>query len=166
MEYKQDEGKDQVLLSSTRNPHTCNPQYQQRASIPRIFTEIKQTEFMIFRSFTTYTHIFTTQVYIYLVFFLMFIPRYFIFLKYILLIMLLQLSHFFPPFYSPLPCTPLPTNILPPQFMSMGATYKFFGFSISHTIPNIPLCILYLPFMLLIPCTFSLTLALPPHPPH
>ena len=39
--------------------------------------------------------------------------------------------------------------------MSMGHTYNFFGFSISHTILNLPLSILYLPFMLLIPCTFS-----------
>ena len=38
--------------------------------------------------------------------------------------------------------------------MSMGCTYKFFGFSISHTILNLPLSILYLPFMLLIPYTF------------
>ena len=38
------------------------------------------------------------------------------FLKYILLIMLLQLSHFFLPFISPLPCTPTPTRI--PQLLS------------------------------------------------
>ena len=31
-----------------------------------------------------------------------------LFLKYMLWIMLLQLSHFFPPLYSPLPCIPLP----------------------------------------------------------
>ena len=39
--------------------------------------------------------------------------------------------------------------------MPMGRTHKFFGFIISCTILNLPLSILYLPFMLLIPCTFS-----------
>ena len=39
--------------------------------------------------------------------------------------------------------------------MSMGRTYKFFGFSISHTILNLPLSILNLLFMLLILCIFS-----------
>ena len=34
--------------------------------------------------------------------------------KYILLIVLLQLSHFFPTFYSPLPCTWLPLAFPPP----------------------------------------------------
>ena len=43
----------------------------------------------------------------------------------------------------------------PPQFMSMGRTQKFFGFYISYTILNLPPSIFYLPFMLLIPCTFS-----------
>ena len=38
--------------------------------------------------------------------------------------------------------------------MSMGRTYKFFGFSISYTILNLSLSILYLPFILHIPCTF------------
>ena len=38
--------------------------------------------------------------------------------------------------------------------MSMGCTYKFFGFYISYTIFNLALSILYLPFILLIPCTF------------
>ena len=33
--------------------------------------------------------------------------------------------------------------------MSMGRTYTFFGFSISYTILNLPLSILYLAFMLL-----------------
>ena len=62
-----------------------------------------------------------------------------------------------PFFFSPLfpsvlqpPASPLS----PPQVMSMGHTYKFFGFSISYTILNIPLSILCLPIMLLIPCTF------------
>ena len=44
----------------------------------------------------------------------------------------------------------------PPYFMFMCHTYKFLGFSISYTILNLPLIIFYLPFMLLIPCTFSL----------
>ena len=39
--------------------------------------------------------------------------------------------------------------------MSMGHTYKFFGFSISYTILTLPLSVLYLPIVLLIPCTFS-----------
>ena len=59
--------------------------------------------------------------------------------------------------YSPLPCTPLS------PCMSMGHTYKFFGFSITHTILNLPLSILYLPYMLFIPCTFS-CIFLPPLP--
>ena len=67
--------------------------------------------------------------------------------------MLLQFSHFFLPFILLCPVPP-PTIILPPQFTSMVHRYKFFGFSISHTILNVPLSILYLPFMLLIPCTF------------
>ena len=46
-----------------------------------------------------------------------------------------------------------PTHLL--QVMSMGRTYKFFGFSISYIILNLPLSIFYLPFMLLILCTFS-----------
>ena len=45
--------------------------------------------------------------------------------------------------------------------MSVGHTYKFFGFSISYTILNLPLSILYLPFMLLTPCTFSPILPFP-----
>ena len=39
--------------------------------------------------------------------------------------------------------------------MSVGRAYKFFGFSISYTILNLPLSILFLPIMLLSPCTFS-----------
>ena len=59
------------------------------------------------------------------------------------------------------PALPLPPAcpLLTPQFMSMGCTYKFFGFSISYTILTLPLSILYQPSMLLIPCTF------PPFPP-
>ena len=55
------------------------------------------------------------------------------------------------------PAPPLPPAcpLLTPQFMSMGFTYKFFGFSISYTILTLPLSILYLPIMLLNPCTFS-----------
>ena len=48
-----------------------------------------------------------------------------------------------------------------PQFMFMGHTYKFFGFFISYTILNLPLSTLYLQFLLLIPCTFSLFCPLP-----
>ena len=69
--------------------------------------------------------------------------------------MLLQLSHFFLPFIPFRPVHPPSTSIPPLQFMPIGHTYKFFGFSISYTIPNLPLSILYLPFMLPIPCTFS-----------
>ena len=50
----------------------------------------------------------------------------------------------------------------PHQFMSMGGTYKFFGFSISYTILTLPLSILYLSFMFLIPCTSSLIPPLSP----
>ena len=76
---------------------------------------------------------------------------------------------FLPPF-SPPPCTPPPTHILPLQFMSMGRTYmfvlfiftyKFFSFSIFYPILNLPLSIFYLPFMLLILCTFPPSLLLP-----
>ena len=48
--------------------------------------------------------------------------------------------------------------------MSMCHTCKFFGFSISHTILNLPLSIFYLPFMLLIPSTFSRILPSLQHP--
>ena len=61
------------------------------------------------------------------------------------------------PIFPPLP----PSTQYPPSssnpflyFMSMGHACKFFGFSISYTIPNIPLSILFLPIMLLNPCTF------------
>ena len=56
---------------------------------------------------------------------------------------------FFSPLFPSAPYHP-PTIIPPPYVMSVGCTYKFFGFSISPTILNLPLCILYLPFMLLI----------------
>ena len=71
--------------------------------------------------------------------------------KYILLIMLLQLSHFFLPF---IPLCPVPPTIIPPpQFTSMGPTYKFFGFSISYTILN--------PHPLF--CTYNLCFFFPVH---
>ena len=76
------------------------------------------------------------------------------FFKLYLLIMLLQLSHS-PPHSTP-SCPPPPSHIPPLQFMSMGHTYKFFGFYISYTILTLPLSIFYLAFMLLILCTFPL----------
>ena len=70
-------------------------------------------------------------------------------------------------FFSPLFLSTLypPPTIIPlPYFMSVGCTYKFFGFYMSFTVLNLLLSILYLPFTLLIPCTFSPSLpALPPH---
>ena len=45
--------------------------------------------------------------------------------------------------------------------MSMGGIYKFFDFSVSYTILNLPPTILYLPIMLLIPYTFPLHAFLP-----
>ena len=64
----------------------------------------------------------------------------------------------FAPHYPPLPCTaPLTLQqSCPPQFMSMGHTYKFFGYSIPYTILNHPLSILCLCILLLILCTFPL----------
>ena len=59
--------------------------------------------------------------------------------------------------------TPSHPRSPPPQFMSMGRTYKFFGFYISYTILTLPLSIFYLSFMLLILRTFS-TLSTPPTP--
>ena len=107
--------------------------------------------------FCTYYHI--AWLFSYLSIYLFFF--YFSFLKiYILLIMLLQLSHFLN-LYSPPPGIPPPIIIPSPYFMSMGHTYKFFGFYISHTILNLPLSIFYLPFMILIPCTFSPILSPP-----
>ena len=69
----------------------------------------------------------------------------------------------FSPLYSPLPCTPPSTCTPPLQFMSMGRTYKFFGFYISYTILTLPLSNFYPPFMLLILCTFFPSL--PTHSP-
>ena len=67
----------------------------------------------------------------------------------------------FSPLYSPPPCTHPPSHSPPIEFMSMGHTDKFFGFYISYTILNLPLSIFYLPFMLLILCTFPPSLPLP-----
>ena len=71
---------------------------------------------------------------------------------YILLIMLLVVP--FAPIYSPPPCTPPSPRIPLLYLMTMCYTYKAFGFYISYTILNLPLPIFYLPFMLLILCTF------------
>ena len=75
--------------------------------------------------------------------------------------MLLELSTYFSLLF-PSSLHPPPTSILPPFYVSMGRTYKFFGFSISYTILNLPLSILCLPIRLFIPCTsppiFSLAL--------
>ena len=59
----------------------------------------------------------------------------------------------FPPHSTP-SCPPSPSHIPPLQFMSMGHTYKYFGFYISYTILTLPLSIFHLSFMLLILCTF------------
>lgn len=45
--------------------------------------------------------------------------------------------------------------------MSIGLACKFYDFSISYTIHNIPLSMLYLPSMLLNPCTFLAILPTP-----
>ena len=75
-------------------------------------------------------------------------------------IMLLQLSH--PPLYYPTPCTPLPPTV--PPFSS--CPWVLHINSLASTFPilfNLPLLIFYLPFMLLIFCTFSPSL--PSHSP-
>ena len=59
----------------------------------------------------------------------------------------------FPPFNPLHPALPPPFTPTP-QFMSMGRTYNFFGFPTSYTILNLSLSILYLQFLLPIPCTF------------
>ena len=74
--------------------------------------------------------------------------------------MLLQLSHF-PHFTQLYPSHPLPPTLPTCLFMSMGHTYKFFGFYIAYTILTLPLSIFYLSFMLLILCTFPPSLPLP-----
>ena len=74
-------------------------------------------------------------------------------------------SSFFLPFI-PLGPAPPPTlqHSPTPLIHVHGLYYKFLVFSISYTVLNLPLSSLYLPFMLLIPCTFS-PILLPP-PPH
>ena len=66
----------------------------------------------------------------------------------------------FPPLHSTLSCTLPPSHIPPLQFMSMGHTYKFFGFYISCTILTLPL-VYFLP---IIYATYSLYLS-PLSPP-
>ena len=51
-------------------------------------------------------------------------------------------------------CPPPPSHMPHGYFMSMGHAFKFFGFYISYTILTLLLSIFYLPFMLLILCTF------------
>ena len=53
----------------------------------------------------------------------------------------------------------------PPLIHVQGSKHKFFGFSFSYTIVNLPLSILCLPFMLLIPCTFIPHSPLPTYNP-
>ena len=62
----------------------------------------------------------------------------------------LSALHTFCPFHSPTPLVQV-----------HGFTYKFFVFSFSYTILILPLSIFYLPFMLLILCTFPPSLPLP-----
>ena len=65
-----------------------------------------------------------------------------IYLKnYILLILLLQLSQFFP-FALLHSASPFPQAIPRPLFMSMGQVYKFFIYSNSYTVLYIPMAIL------------------------
>ena len=76
-----------------------------------------------------------------------------IYFKYILLVVITVVPFF--PLCPPLSNTPI-SNISPHLwFMFMGHEYEFFGFSISYTILNITLSILYLPIMLLNPCIIS-----------
>ena len=85
--------------------------------------------------------------------------------------MLLQFSHFFP--FAPFCLVPpFSSAISPPWFMSVGHACKFFGFSLTYTILNLPLSILFLQIMLLDPCTISLfpvfqsQTDIPPNDPH
>ena len=64
-----------------------------------------------------------------------------------------------PSLNSILPTPSLPHS--PLQVMSMGHTFKFFGFYISYTILTLPLSIFHLSFMLFILCTFLPSLPLP-----
>ena len=76
------------------------------------------------------------------------------FFKYILLIVLLHWYHFFSPLYPSALQPPAPSRTLSCYFMSMGHTYKFFGFPISYTILKFPLPIFYLPLCFLFPVPF------------
>ena len=64
-----------------------------------------------------------------------------IFFKLYFLIMLLQLSQFYP-FAPSTKRPPLPQAFPTQLFMSMGHGYKFFGYSISYTVLYIPTAIL------------------------
>ena len=57
----------------------------------------------------------------------------------------------FLPLHSTPSCPPPPSHIRLLLFMSMGHTYKFFGFYISYTILTLLLSIFHLSSMLLIP---------------
>ena len=79
--------------------------------------------------------------------------------------MLLQLFHFSPPLYSPQPFTTTSQQHSPTLVHVRGSCMcKFFGFSISYTILNLPLSIFYyhlcylfsVPFPPLSPLTPSL----------
>ena len=79
-----------------------------------------------------------------------------------LISILYLLCYYSCPTFSPLPPSaeyPQSLQQSPPQFMSMGGTYEFFSFSISYTIFNLHLSILYLPFYA------SYSLYLVPHSP-
>ena len=67
----------------------------------------------------------------------------------------------FLPLHSTPPCPPPPSHISSLYFMSMGHTYKIFGFYISYTILTLPLSIFHLSFMLFILCTLPSSLPLP-----
>ena len=89
-------------------------------------------------------------------------PRAFNFFKMYFIDYATTVVPFISPLYSPLPYTPLPLAFLTLVHVH-DQTCKCFGFSISHTILNLPLSMFHLKFMLLIPCTFSpiLPLSLP-----
>ena len=69
----------------------------------------------------------------------------------------------FSPLYSPSTCTHSHKHYNVPLVHVHDCTYKFFHFSISYTIFNIPLSVLYLPFMLLIPVPFPPSLEMTLH---
>ena len=93
---------------------------------------------------------------IYFIFFYLFIYIFNTFIDYAITVV-----PFPPPSLHSTPSCPSPPSHIPPlEFMSMGHTYKFFGYYISYTILNLPLPIFYLPFVLLILCTFPSSLPL------